>query len=186
AVLQSPAADADFAAVTEPLFAYLDKLHPNLWRTARTFPKNTAHLRQLLADSELDIAFAFNPSAASNAIANNELPDTVRSFVLDNGTIGNTHFVAIPFNSGVKAGAMVLADFLMSPEAQLRKQDPTVWGDPTVLDVTSTPDADRDMFNKLELGIATLKPDQLGTVLPEPHPSWMVELEKAWLSRYGV
>lgn len=185
-VLQQSADKSKFSAVVEPLFAFLDELHPHMWRSARAFPQNTASLRQLVADGELEIGFAFNPSAASNAIANNELPDTVRSFVLDNGTIGNTHFVAIPFNANAKAGAMVLANFLMSPEAQLRKQDPTVWGDPTVLDVTKTPTQERAAFDKLDLGIATLKPSELGIVLPEPHPSWMVELEKAWLARYGV
>ncbi|MEP4433957.1 MAG: ABC transporter substrate-binding protein, partial [Hyphomicrobiales bacterium] len=185
-VLQKPLEDADFKTVTQPLFSYLDDLHPHMWRKARAFPQNTASLRQLVADGELEIGFAFNPAAASNAIENNELPDTVRSFVLEEGTIGNTHFVAIPFNANAKAGAMVLADFLMSPEAQLRKQDPTVWGDPTVLDVTKTPAKERVAFDKLDLGIATLKPSELGIVLPEPHPSWMVELEKAWLSRYGV
>ena len=49
------------------------------------------------------------------------------------GTIGNTHFVAIPYNSSAKEGAQVVANFLLSPEAQARKLDPTVWGDPTVL-----------------------------------------------------
>lgn len=185
-VLQKPVEEADFAAVTAPLFAYLDRLHPAMWRSGRAFPQNTASLRQLVADGELEIGFAFNPSAASNAIASNELPDTVRSFVLDEGTIGNTHFVTIPFNANAKAGAMVLANFLMSPEAQLRKQDPSVWGDPTVLDVTRLPAEERSAFEALDLGIATLAPDELGIVLPEPHPSWMVALEKAWLARYGV
>ncbi len=185
-VLQQPVEQADFDAVTAPLMAYLDKLHPHMWRSGRAFPQNTASLRQLLADGELEIGFAFNPAAASNAIANHELPDTVRSFVLERGTIGNTHFVAIPFNANAKAGAMVLADFLMSPEAQLRKQDPTVWGDPTVLDVTALPAAERDAFETLELGVATLGPSELGIVLPEPHPSWMEALEKVWLARYGV
>lgn len=185
-ILQQPADEADFAAVTEPLLAYLDKLHPHMWRSGRAFPQNTASLRQLMADGELEIGFAFNPAAASNAIANNELPDSVRSFVLEKGTIGNTHFVAIPFNANAKAGAMVLADFLMSPEAQLRKQDPNVWGDPTVLDVTALPTVARKSFAELDLGVATLSPSELGIVLPEPHPSWMVELEKVWLARYGV
>lgn len=185
-VLQQPVEQADFDAVTAPLMAYLDKLHPHMWRSGRAFPQNTASLRQLLADGELEIGFAFNPAAASNAIANNELPDTVRSFVLERGTIGNTHFVAIPFNANAKAGAMVLADFLMSPEAQLRKQDPAVWGDPTVLNIASLPAAEREAFEGLELGVATLSPSDLGIVLPEPHPSWMVALEKVWLARYGV
>lgn len=184
--LVEPVAEADFDAVTAPLFAYLDDLHPLLWRSGRTFPQNGAALRRLLADNEVDIAFTFNPGDASTAIANHELPDTVRSFVFDGGTIGNTHFVAIPFNANAPAAAMVVANFLMSPEAQARKQDPTVWGDPTVLAMDRLSQADRARFDALNLGVATLSPEELGRTLPEPHPSWTTRLEEAWTARYGI
>ena len=137
-------------------------------------------------DGEVDITFAFNPADASNAIANNELPDTVRSFVFDGGTMANSHFLAIPFNGNSKAGAMVLADFMMSPEAQARKQDPAVWGDPTVLDVAALDEDDRARFERFDLGIATLPPDQLGPAIPEPHTSWLTMLEAKWARRYGA
>ena len=58
---------------------------------------------------------------------------TVRTFVLDKGTIGNASFVAIPYNSGSSEGAIVVANFLMSPEAQARAQDPNILGYGTVL-----------------------------------------------------
>ncbi|TYC49216.1 ABC transporter substrate-binding protein [Rhodobacterales bacterium] len=186
AVLSRPVKDADFETVTAPLFAFLDELHPLLWRQGKAFPKDAAHMRQLLADGELDIAFSFNPSDASAAIANGELPDTVRTFVLDGGTIGNTHFVAIPFNSSNAAGAKVFADFLMSPLAQSRKQDPEIWGDPTVLNVASLPESEKARFDRLDLGVATLTPEELGPVLPEPQPSWVSALETAWEARYGA
>ncbi len=186
ALLGKPVDDATFAAATTPLFAYLDELRPLLWRKGRAYPQNYGAMRQLLADSEVDITFAFNPSDASSAIASNELPDTVRSFVFDGGTIGNSHFVAIPFNANAKAGAMVVADFLMSPEAQARKQDPNVWGDPTVLDVAGLPAAERAVFDRLELGIATLPPEKLGRTLLEPHATWLARLEVEWARRYGV
>jgi putative thiamine transport system substrate-binding protein len=80
---------------------------------------------------------------------------------------------------------MVVADFLLSPEAQLRKQDPSVWGDPTVLAMDKLTPADRDRFAALPLGIATLPPAALGPVLLEPHPSWMTRLEAAWRQRYA-
>lgn len=185
-VLQEEATDESFAAATAPLFAWLDAVHPNFWRQGRAFPRDYGSLRRLLADGEIDIAFAFNPSDASSAIANGELPDTVRSFVFDNGTLGNTHFVAIPFNANAAAGAMVLANFLMSPEAQARKQDPEVWGDPTVLAVDRLPPEDRARFDALDLGIATLPPAELGPTLPEPHPSWVARIEHEWARRYGV
>lgn len=185
-ILLKPVVEEEFETVAAPLLAYLDRMHKNLWRSGKTFPKNKEALRQLLADNEIDIAFAFSPAEASNAIANNELPDTVRSFVFSGGTLGNTHFVAIPYNAAAKEGALVFANFLISPEAQLRKQDPDVWGDPTVLDITALPQETQADFAALDLGIATLKPEELGPSFNEPHASWMERLEKEWFKRYGV
>ncbi|WP_037546457.1 ABC transporter substrate-binding protein [Stappia stellulata] len=184
--LTRPVDPQTFEADTAPLFAYLDALHPNLWRQGRAFPQNQPAMRQLLADGEVDIAFTFNPSGASAAIASGELPDTVRTFVLEGGTIGNAHFVAIPFNASAKAGALVLANFLISPQAQARKQDPQIWGDPTVLAVARLESDDRARFEALDLGIATLSPEDLGPVIDEPHASWMTELERAWTKRYAA
>ena len=104
--------------------------------------------------------------------------------MLEGGTLGNVHFVAIPYNSPHKAGAMVLANFLLSPEAQARKQDPAVWGSATVLAVDLLPAAEKARFDSLDLGVATLKPEQLGRILPEPHPSWMEQIEAEWAKRY--
>ena len=134
-LLMKPVDEATFVTSTAPVFAYLDELNPLLWRGGKAYPQNYPAMKQLLADDEADIIFAFNPSEASAAIAAGELPDTVRSFTFPGGTLSNAHFVAIPYNAAAKAGAMVLADFLISPEAQAHKQDPKVWGDPTVLDL---------------------------------------------------
>ncbi|MDQ0325053.1 putative thiamine transport system substrate-binding protein [Rhodopseudomonas julia] len=185
-VLMQPADDETFSRQTQPLFVFLDELHPLLWRQGRAFPQNYGTMRRLLADSEVDISFAFNPADASSAISAHELPDTVRSYVPEAGSIANSHFLAIPFNANAKAGAMVVADFLMSPEAQARKQDPNVWGDPTVLDVAALPEEDRARFDALDLGVATLPPEKLGLALPEPHASWMERLETEWARRYGA
>ena len=185
AVLQRPVDEATFAVVTAPLFAYLDQLTPVMWRQGRAFPQNYPAMKQLLADGELGIIFAFNPAEASNAIESGELPDTVRSYTFTKGTLGNTHFVAIPFNANARAGAKVVANFLLSPEAQARKEDPQYWGDPTVLAMDKLTPEDRAAFAAIDRGVATLAPDELGPVLPEPHPSWMTRIEAEWLRRYG-
>lgn len=184
--LQRPVDEARYAELTAPLWDYLDALTPNLWRQGRAYPATGTELKQLMADGEIDIAFSFNQSEASAAIANNELPDTVRSYVLDGGTIGNANFVAIPYNANAAAGAMVFANFLMSPQAQARAQDPNVLGNFTVLDLAALPPEDRARFDALDLGPATLSPEELGPALPEPHPSWMERLTQDWIRRYGV
>ncbi|MDG1863310.1 MAG: ABC transporter substrate-binding protein [Yoonia sp.] len=185
-VLVAPATDENYAEVTAPLWAYLDELTPYLWREGKAYPATGTAMFPMITDEEIDLSISFSPGAASTAIANFELPDTVRTFVLDKGTIGNASFVAIPYNSGSKAGAMVVANFLMSPEAQARAQDPAILGYGTVLDMEAISPDERAVFEGLDLGIATLTPAELGTVQAEPHPSWAVRLADDWASRYGV
>ena len=185
-VLRAPVTEAAYAEATAPLWDWLDALTPHLWRGGAAYPQSASRLIQLMNDGEIDLAVSIELNAASNAIANYELPGTVRSYVLKGGTIGNASFVAIPYNANAKAGAMVLANFLMSPEAQARKQDPEVWGSGTVLALDKLPSEDRARFEAIETGVATLSPEELGQVLPEPHPSWMVRLEEDWTARYGA
>ena len=138
-----------------------------------------------MADGEVDLAFSFNPSEASLAIASKQLPTSVRSYVLNGGTIGNASFVAIPFNAAHKEGAMVVANLLLSPEAQARKQDAAVWGGNTVLTMNRLSPEDRLRFESLKRGVATLPPDEMGRALPEPHPSWMTRITEKWIERYA-
>jgi putative thiamine transport system substrate-binding protein len=175
--------DAAAAAITAALWTWLEQLTPLLWLGGGSYPANYPELRQLLNDGEIDIAMAFNPGEASAAITQGLLPETVRTYVFNGGSLANTHFVAIPFNASAPEAAMVVADFLMSAEAQARKQDPGVWGDPTVLAVDRLSEPDRALFDALPLGIATLAPAELGPTLPEPHPSWAGWLEAEWQRR---
>jgi len=184
-VLYQPVDDADFDQVTEPLWSFLDEIHPYLWRKGTSFPANASEMKRLLGDGEIFISLSFNPAEASNAIATKELPDSIRTYVHENGTIGNSHFVAIPFNASAQEGALVFANFLLSPEAQARKSDPKIWGDPTVLAMNKLSSEDRQRFLEIDQGVATLSAEELGQVLLEPHPSWVDALEKAWLKRYS-
>ena len=185
-VLAAPATDENYAEFSAPLWVYLDELTPNLWREGKAYPATGTAMFPLIADDEIDLSISFSPGAASTAIVNFELPETVRTFVLDKGTIGNASFVTVPYNSGSKAGAMIVANFLMSPEAQARAQDPDVLGYGTVLDMAAITIEERATFDALDLGVATLSPADLGIVQAEPHPSWASRLADDWADRYGV
>ena len=181
--LAQPVTAAALAAQTAPLWRFLDALHPQLWRGGKQFPQNAVAVRQMMADGELLLGLTFNPNEAANEIAAKRLPATVQSWQFAKGTIGNTHFVAIPYNAPSKAGAQVVANFLLSPAAQARKADIDVWGDPTVLDVARLPAAERARFQ------SAARPGQVAMtapVLSEPHASWVDALEKEWTRRYGV
>ena len=180
--LYRPVTPAALAQATAPLWRTLDALHPQLWRAGRQFPLNAEAMRQMLADGELLLALTFNPNDAANEIAAKRLPASIVSYQFESGTIGNTHFVAIPFNASASNGAQVVANFLLSPEAQARKADIAVWGDPTVLALDRLSPADRTRFATQPM------PGQVAhsaPALPEPHGSWVDPLEREWLQRYG-
>jgi putative thiamine transport system substrate-binding protein len=171
-----------FAQTTAPLWAALDALHPQLWKQGKQFPANNTVMRQMLADGELAISLTFNPNEVANQIAGKTLPATVVAYQHSAGTIGNTHFLAIAFNSKNKEGAQVVANFLLSPVAQARKADIKFWGDPTVLAMDKLSAADRALF---AAGAAPGLVAQPAPTLPEPHGSWVDPIEREWTRRYG-
>lgn len=180
--LYKPFSADSFAQTTEGLWRFLDELHPHLWRQGKQFPTNAAAVRQMMNDGELHLGLTFNPNEAANEIAANRMSRNVRSYQFDTGTLGNTHFLAIPFNTNAHAGAQVFINFLLSPAAQARKADIKVWGDPTVLALDKLPAAERATLTQSRQPGQVEVPRQ---TLPEPHGSWVDPLEKEWLRRYG-
>lgn len=183
AALARPVNEAALAAQAAPLWAFLDALRPHLWRAGRQYPQSAAAIRQMMADGELLLALTFNPNEAAGEIASGRLPASVVSWQFARGTIGNTHFVAIPYNARARDAAQVVANFLLSPEAQARKADVALWGDPTVLDIARLPPAQRALFTGGSQPGAVAAP---APALPEPHASWVEPLEREWLRRYGA
>ena len=183
-VLQRPATDAAFAATAAPLWTWYDQLKPALWRGGTQFPENGPAQRALMNDGEIDMMISFNPSEAAVSAQAGLLPASVRTFTFAKGTIGNTSFVAIPWNASAKEGAMVVANFLLEPATQARAQDIRQMGNYTVLDLAKLTAEDRRRFDELPRHPALPTNAELGTTLPEPHPSWMTRITAEWERRY--
>ena len=177
--LRRPPEPQTFAAVTAPLWRYLDRPHPLLWREGRDFPASPARMDAMLATGTLRLSLTFNPLHARQKAVSGELPKDSYGFGFERGMLGNVHFVTIPANARAPAGARVVANFLLSPAAQLRKADPAVWGDPSVLNPQSLPDDQRQ-------ALQALAPQNPPPVLAEPHAAWVDALEQEWLRRYGT
>jgi len=173
----------EFTAAAAPLFAFLDALHPHLWRQGKQFPQSQAQVKQMLADGELLLGLTFNPNEPANLVATGAMPATTIAWQHEVGTIGNTHFLAIPVNARASAAAQVTANFLLSPEAQARKADLAIWGDPTVLDLDRLTPEQRALFKGEDAPGAVREPAR---TIPEPHGSWVPLIEAAWLERYGA
>ena len=184
AVLMRPVTPAAFAQASAPLWAWFAQLRPYLWRHGREYPASGPAERRLLEDGEIDLMPSFDPASAAAAVMAGRLPKSVRTVVLRGGTLGNASFVAIPYNAEHKAGAMVVANFLLSPAAQARAGEIRALGGPTVLDLKTLTAAQRARFQAQAKDPWMPPAAALRHVLPEPHPSWAVRLAAAWERRY--
>ena len=166
---QGDYSEADFNKAADATYTILSDLKSSLWRNGETYPDSPVRMNTLFADGEIDFSFSYHQGEASRNILDGLFKDTVRTFVFDEGTITNTHFVAIPYNAKDKAAAMVVANFLLSPGAQLEKATPRVWGDFPAIPPAKLPRQWQEKFETLPRGEATLGDAELQAhQLPEP------------------
>ncbi|KEO59981.1 ABC transporter substrate-binding protein [Thioclava indica] len=184
AALAAPVTDASYAKETAPLWAWYDALRPNMWHQGRDFPENESAQAQLLADGETDFAMFLDPAAPAAMIGQQVLPPSVRVWVPEDGSIGNMSFVAIPYNAAHRAGAELVANFLLDPATQAHMQNIDVLGSYAVLDPDKLDDAAKAAFAALPTAPALPTLADLGPTLPEPHPSWMTRITEDWAKRY--
>ncbi|MCC5976643.1 MAG: ABC transporter substrate-binding protein [Salinarimonas sp.] len=182
-VLYAEATDETYEEATAPLWEWYEEIRPHFWRGGAEFPGSSADLDRLLDDGEIEIAVTLNPATAALLSETGLLPESARVYFLDDGTIGNTSFVSIPYNAANKEGAMVVSNFLMSPLAQARAQDPTVLGAFTVLDMDALDADERALFEEASAHPAMPGPDDIADVQMESHPSWMTRLTEDWEAR---
>lgn len=147
--LAGPFDEARYRRASDRLWAYLRDLKPFLWKRGETFPQQLSQVHQMFANGELDLTMSNNDGEVDNKVLQGLFPATARGFVLDSGTIQNSHFLGVARHAPDLAGALVAIDFMISPEAQLEKMKPAVWGDGTVLDLARLPPAWRARFASL-------------------------------------
>ena len=182
-VFAKPIEKEAFAASAKPWLAFLDGVKPFLWRAGKQYPKSQAEITQMVADGELAVGLTFNPNEPANLVAAGTLPKSTIAWQHAGGTIGNSHFVAIPANAKAKAAAQVVANFLLSAEAQSKKNDLKIWGDPTVLDLSKLGAEDAKLFSTTTVAGSVTFP---APAILEPHGSFVPLIEAAWLGHFAA
>lgn len=173
-----------YEAGRDSVFAWLDGVESAFWRAGETYPPGVADLHRLFANGEVDFTMSNNHNEVVTKVRQGILPPTSRAFVLRDGTIANSHYVGIPFNAPNAAGAMVVANLLLSPEAQLEKLRPDVWADGTVLGVARLTPAWRARFDTLTSDPRSIPPDTLRRYArPEVAPAYHERLQADWRAR---
>ena len=164
------------------VWAYLNDIEPDLWRGGETYPEGAA-IADLLANTEVHFNMSYDPARASTNIASGTYPESIRTFVFDTGTLSNNNYVTIPFNAANTAGAMVIANYMVSPEFSLIMADPARWGWLIPTDPTTWSADDQAVLANFGTGVATLPAEVLNAnALPEPSGAWVTEMEAGWIA----
>ncbi|MDF2841552.1 MAG: ABC-type uncharacterized transport system, periplasmic component, partial [Clostridia bacterium] len=168
------------------LWSFLNEIKPYLWREGTTYPATIGQLDTMFADGEVLMSMTYMPIKPSGDILKGLYPKGTKTFVLEEGTISNTHFLAIPQNASNKAGAMAAANMLMSFDAQLSKLDPNNWGDLPVFDTTKLSTEEKAALAALDLGSATLSQEEMGKYRSPEIPAKLIPVIEALWTEFIV
>lgn len=172
---------AAYDELTPDVWARLRELAPSLWREGRTHPRDQVALDRLYADGQVDFTMTYGPATLTQLVADGTFPATTRVLAVEDGTVGNASFLAIPSSSPDQAGAMVVADLALSPEQQAAKADPDVWGQFTVLDQDLLDPADAAAFEELPESPVVPPYEELAeNARPELSSAWVTPLDEGW------
>jgi len=179
---QTMEADYDTVkAAIEPALEYLRQLNPYLWNEGKTFPESSTTVDAMFADGELVMSMSYSPFSVSTGIDQGIYTETTQTFVFDNGTIGNTNYMAIGFNSPNKAGSLVVINAIISGEIQLTQYEQL--RELPVVASGKLSDAEKAAFDAVDLGKGVLsQAELLAHRLPEMPASLVPTIEQIWLN----
>ena len=166
-------------AAIEPALEYLRELNPYLWNEGKTFPSDSTALDKMFQDGEVVMNMSYGPFSVASGIADGTLPETCQTFVFDNGTIGNTNYMAIAFDAPNKAGAMVAINAILSADLQLTQYSEV--RDLPVFDEDKLSDDEKTAFDAVDLGQGVLsQAELLAHRLPEMPADLVPVIEEIW------
>jgi len=159
----------------------LNKVKPFMFEKGSYIPNTAALVDTLYAKGAVDFTFSYYPTHALSKIKTSNFPQTSKTALFDGGTLSNTHFLTIAKTAQNPAGAFVVIDYLLSPEAQFEKAKSEVWGDGTVLDISKLDAQMREKFLSLNshpslLDVETLSKNQI----PELRAQYLEKIEQFW------
>jgi len=159
----------------------LNEIKPYMFEKGSYIPNSAALVDTLYAKGAVDFTFSYYPTHALSKIKTSNFPKTSKTALFEGGTLSNTHFLTIAKTAKNPAGAFVVIDYLLSPEAQFEKAKSEVWGDGTVLDISKLDAQMREKFLALNahpslLDVQTLSKNQI----PELRAQYLEEIEQFW------
>ena len=164
--------EADYETVKEaiaPALDYLRSLNPYLWNEGQTFPDSSTTVDAMFTDG------------VAVGIENGVYTPTTRTFLFENGTIGNTNYMSIAFNAPNPAGALVVINAMISAGLQLSQYEKL--RNLPVVSPEKLSGEEKAAFDAVDMGEGVLTQEELLTHrLPEMPAKLVPVIEEIWLN----
>ncbi len=159
------------------LWDFLNKNKKNFWKNGETFPAGNTQVAQMYASGELHFGMSFSTADIDLKIRDGVYPPITRAFLPAAGSIQNASYIGIPYNSGKIETALVVINFLISPEAQAKKANLEYTGSRTVLNMDKLSEEQKKLFSQNTGVRYALPADVLAkNAIREPVPEYMIRI----------
>ncbi len=175
--LDGPFDQVKYDKLSKQLWDFINSNKRYFWKKGTNFPKEHTKMDQMFATGELGLIYGFSEGGVESKVEQGLYPKSTRAYVWDNGTVLNSNFLGIPYNSGNKAGAMVAINFMMSPEGQYNRKVISGRESRTILDMDLLPEEWKQKFENVPK--RKYSPDQevmAQKAIQEPAPEYMINL----------
>ncbi len=179
----------EFARLAQPAYDYLKALEPFLLggggsegqRGSPIYPEDPASLDALFTNGEIDMGCKFGMYGTANNIENGTFSETTENIIFpSSGMIKNKNFIGVPANTPNPAAAMVLANYLSSPENQISKLATIGYNLGVDGDLLSP--EDQEAATNAAPSLAGITLEQLGQVtVPDTNASLINIIETTWI-----
>lgn len=172
--------------ISQPVIDYFLELQPTLWRQGKAYPASQSQLDDFFRNGETAFSMGYEVGKVLGLIREGVYPETVDTHIFETGSIGSSHYLAIPFNAQEKEAALLVIDFLQSPEAQLEKYKPEVWGDMPVVDPGLLTEIQQQQLVDIESQPGMPSLEILAQYrLPEMHAQTIEWIKEIWAEEVG-
>ena len=159
------------------LWNYINQNKQYFWKQGETFPASNVTISQMYGNGEVNFAFAFGVAEIDRKVEEGLFPKTSKGFILKAGSIHNTSYLGITYNSANKEGAMVVSNFVISPQAQINRSDIRMWGGSPVFDFSRLEKNYQDQYlalPKLKYGLNEKEVE--AKAIKEPASEYMIKI----------
>jgi len=186
--LQGPFNAEIYNARAPAVWAILNEIEPSLYQRNGNpyYPDAHDDIRPLTGNETVWIDFSFQHTEASTRIQtdNSPWPVHMQAYTMNDGTIADTNYLAIPINAQNKEAALTAVNYMSSAASMFTRATPEIWGALQAFDPSAAEIKEWDVaFNYINRHEATPTVEELAAArTTDLHIDYVNKINEDWVT----